>query len=658
MENKPTSQNPSVPQEVSKKKPEKIKFGKLGIPVECAENRGNARDMAEYVDDFTIPTIEWMEGEIAMAFLESEPILVEGGTGIGKTRTVERMCAQLGYELYKLPCSSSTTEREMMGRYVSNPNKKSALDPEVIFAFGVIAEALREEPGKIKVIYLDEINTIEGAVGARLHDILDEVKKQKTKGRVKLIEDAGEVLEFDPRKVKIVATMNSADSKNTHAQKLSEALLRRFTYKRTVDELPDVEFLSIAVQKFSSSDVLRDLPGITGNGELIKAYSECHKGLQGLKRNNKIGVGSAQDFKYEDIPYLERVIKKVSVFWENGIFTDLATAFREAVKIIYTGMIVDEAEKKMMEEIIKKLDFKPTGDSKRKTLAELVAKKAKEEAERLAKEAEERAKAGKTTEGMEKIDSEISGLEGFARSKKRELDGETFIPEITAEHKTVDEDGKEGREIINIDFESKLLYSLEFFNKHKIKLPENFREQMKDVWTRNYEQIKKEIESKGFDEILLIPAGLDTADIHTKMSDGYSDTYKGGNFESGGSFGGVVEDKQAKIVLIHKNNAQNLKDHPELNKEKIGKKAEEYQKLGEGLSLTSYLIFQRQYFEVTGKHLDADGWTWLPGSTVPNPGGVSRVVLAFWSSGRLLVDADAPGNSYPSIGCRLSRSFF
>jgi MoxR-like ATPase len=672
-EKMPTFQSPELTEEGLKNKPEKIKFGKLGISLEMAEDRGNARDIREYEDDFKIPTIEWMEGEIAMAFRENEPILIEGGTGIGKTRTVERMCAQLGYELYKLPCSSSTTEREMMGRYVSNPNRKSETDPEVIFALGVIAEALKEEDGKIKVIYLDEINAIEGAVGARLHDILDEAKKEKVKGRVKLVEDAGEVLEFDPKKVKIIATMNSADSKNTHAQKLSEALLRRFTYKRTVDELPDIEFLSIATQKFQTSETLKDLPGICDNGELIKAYSECHKALQGLKRNNRIGVGVAQDFKFEDIDYLKRVIKKVSIFWEDGIFTDLPEAFREAVKIIYTGMIVDSTERKMMEDQIANLDFKPAEDVNRKGLKD--RKKEKEEKERIErerKEAEEKARleAGESKEKVEaeklldKTEEEIRAMKSALRKSKREISGESFDSTISTEYKYIDEKGKEVVENIEIDFEAKVESAVKFYKKHGIEMPVSFWEQMKDIWEENRDAMEEQIERFGFDEILIVPANIKINDPFDKeMTNGYKkkDGSKGDLTYWGVKKEDIKSDArsgQNRIILVHKNKARDLKETTgilPILRETLGKKGGDF-KPEEGMTIEEYFIFQRAYFKETGNHLDGgDGVTWLPGSRVG-----SEVVHACFVpvTGRVFVDALDPDYSSSFIGCRLSRCFY
>ena len=110
---------------------------------------------------------------------------------------------------------------------------------------------------------------------------------------------------------------------------------------------------------------------------------------------------------------------------------------------------------------------------------------------------------------------------------------------------------------------------------------------------------------------------------------------------------------KSRIVLVHSKNAQNLADRPEL-KETLGETAESFIKAKETLTLTDYLIYQKKYFEETGKHLDVEGWTWLPGSRVG-----SHVVYVGWypGVGQLDVNAIPPDDLRPSIGCRLSRCF-
>jgi hypothetical protein len=74
----------------------------------------------------------------------------------------------------------------------------------------------------------------------------------------------------------------------------------------------------------------------------------------------------------------------------------------------------------------------------------------------------------------------------------------------------------------------------------------------------------------------------------------------------------------------------------------------------EGLSLKTYQIMQRVFFEKTGKHLDESGYTWLL-----KTGSGSRVVGSRWYPGgrQLGVRADGSGYSFGLLGLRLSRSF-
>ena len=255
------------------------------------------------------------------------------------------------------------------------------------------------------------------------------------------------------------------------------------------------------------------------------------------------------------------------------------------------------------------------------------------------------AEAGKVSEEIER---QILELE-------KSIGPDSISAMYICKDKDDDENDTETSETISIDFEKKLEYSVTFYKNHHIDLPDNFREIMTDIWNRNVDVIKKSIEEQGFDEILLIPGNLSVPDVHTKMSEGYTATSKSGWFDEGGSFEGVIEKTTGpRIILIHKNKAQNLEDRPELKKT-LGQKAEDLIKSDQTFTLTDYIIFQRQFFEETGNHLDESGWTWTPGSTVKNPGGGFRVVIAVWRGGRLGVYADDPDDSSSRVGCRLSR---
>ena len=115
---------------------------------------------------------------------------------------------------------------------------------------------------------------------------------------------------------------------------------------------------------------------------------------------------------------------------------------------------------------------------------------------------------------------------------------------------------------------------------------------------------------------------------------------------------------KSRIILVHKNKAGDLysdKDILPILKETLGKKAGSF-KPEEGMTIEEYMIFQRQYFEETGEHLDGkEGAIWLPGSRVGD-----QVVRAFFDpgGGQLGVRAAVSGHANPGFGCRPSRCFF
>ncbi|MEK7498763.1 MAG: AAA family ATPase, partial [Patescibacteria group bacterium] len=189
------------------------------------------------------------------------------------------------------------------------------------------------------------------------------------------------------------------------------------------------------------------------------------------------------------------------------------------------------------------------------------------------------------------------------------------------------------QESITLDIEKKLNEFISFYKQHAIDLPPNFEDQIKHIWEHNSDNIQEAIEQHGFNELLLIPGNTPLDELNTKMTEGYTTTYQGTDFTSGGSFAGAKSQHVDKpcIVLVHK--TQNLKDRPELAAT-LNIKGQDVNQ-DETLTLEDYLIFQRKYFEDTTKHLDEDGWTWLATKSG------TRLVDACWSpgSGQLYVFA-------------------
>jgi len=249
------------------------------------------------------------------------------------------------------------------------------------------------------------------------------------------------------------------------------------------------------------------------------------------------------------------------------------------------------------------------------------------------------------------MQNKITTLLDRAEKLKTQLDsGEplpTFTPDLTTTYHHPDGHS----ETIHIDLEQKLQDFTTFYQQNHLDLPANFEDIIHDLWERNQTEIQTAIEQHGFDDLLLIPAGLSLPDIADKlqMENGY---LEGSNFTTGGSFAGATDPQpdQSRLVLVH--HSQNLEDRPELVATKNVKGQD--LNLDHLLTLSDHLIFQKKYFTETNQHLDVKGWTWLATKSG------ARLVYAGWGpvGGRLSVGAYDLSILPPNLGARPSRSFF
>lgn len=245
------------------------------------------------------------------------------------------------------------------------------------------------------------------------------------------------------------------------------------------------------------------------------------------------------------------------------------------------------------------------------------------------------------------------------RKRYKKLFGEkkgNTTSEISAHYTyTNPQTGKvERQEIITIDLEAKLQEFLSFYQTTHVDIPPDFEDIMRDIWNRNEDEIRKAIEQNGFDDLLLIPPTSDIGDLSEKMkmAQGYYDAIQSNTTIQ--TLRGIPLTSQntnkPRILLVH--HVQNLKDRPELKKT-LNIKGKDVN-MDHVLTLEDYLIFQRIYFEKTGKYLDEVGWTWLATKSG------ARLVNSYWNpaSHRLFVDAHDLEILYGNLGARSSRCFF
>lgn len=352
----------------------------LGVTLEKAENRENAPKRENYTDYINDEFSLELQKKMAVSFLQGDPLLIEGGTSIGKTTTVKKMCAELGWEVHYANLNGATDVEDLMGRYIPNPNRVKIGDPEYIFADGKVTSGLRVEEGKTKVIILDEFNSSAPNILIRLHEVLDALERG---GEVVLSEDASEQVKTSREKTKIIALMNPPGKGYQQREVMDPAQLRRWVYQKEVTDLSDETLRHATESLFSlapkvddvekekyllsgeSTLSLEQLPEIQGLREVTAKYLEFHTAAKELVANRSVAADQPQPFTYDDRMEPRRVRDFILHFYRG----DINETIQDALRYYYVGKILDPDDKEKLEELIKHVEYTPpVTASKRKGL--------------------------------------------------------------------------------------------------------------------------------------------------------------------------------------------------------------------------------------------------------------------------------------------------
>lgn len=355
----------------------------LGVELKKAKDvSGNfvpkRQEYGDYInDEFSLN----LQKKIAVSFLAGEPILIEGGTSIGKTTTVRKMCSELGWEVHYANLNGATDVEDLMGRYIPNPHKTKPEDPEYIFADGKVTSGLRQQKDKTKVIILDEFNSAAPNILIRLHEVLDALERN---GDVVLSEDASETVAVNKGKTKVIALMNPPGKGYFGREPLDPAQLRRWVYQKEVTDLPESTFShstealfnlapktkEVAKESFlySRQDMLaaEQLAEIPGISEICKKYEEFHKAAKQMLKERTLAADQPQLFTYDDRMEPRRIRDFVLKFY-NG---DINETFQNALRYYYINKIESQEDRAKLEELMKHVTYIAQAESKRKPLDE------------------------------------------------------------------------------------------------------------------------------------------------------------------------------------------------------------------------------------------------------------------------------------------------
>ena len=342
----------------------------LGVRLPKSQNpEGRFVPRREQYADYTNDRFSLgMQEDIAVSFLQGDPVLIEGGTSIGKTTTVRKMAADLGWEVHYVNLNGATDVEDLMGRYIPNPDKRGPEDPEYVFADGKVTSGLRQEEGKIKVIILDEFNSAAPNIVIRLHEVLDAVNRGES---VVLSENASETIPVSKEATKVVALMNPPGKGYFGRKPLDPAQLRRWVYLKAPTDLPDETFsystdalFTLASQDEEVSpeaylvsqeyallpEQLQEIPGIDS---ILGRYKEFHKAAKELVKARKVAADQPQPFTYDDRMEPRRVRDFILRFY-NG---DINETFQASLRYYYSNKLDSEVDKAKLDELIQHVEY-------------------------------------------------------------------------------------------------------------------------------------------------------------------------------------------------------------------------------------------------------------------------------------------------------------
>jgi MoxR-like ATPase len=181
----------------------------------------------DIITDFDLKLMQ----RVAVALSLNQPVLVESGSGIGKSQMVDRICHDLNRECYYANCHDYDADT-LIGSQTSLEGTTSGFG----WKDGVIIEAAR----KGGILFLDEYNFMRGDTRGRLHEVLDTILRGK--GEIALTENHNEIVKVHPD-FRVVAAQNPPGGEYGDREVLDPAQIDRFVYIKEKSKLYQKRFV-------------------------------------------------------------------------------------------------------------------------------------------------------------------------------------------------------------------------------------------------------------------------------------------------------------------------------------------------------------------------------------------------------------------------------
>lgn len=161
--------------------------------------------------------------QVAIAVINSMPVLLIGETGTGKTSLVRHLAFKTKNAFVRVNHNGGTTVEDIVGRWIINQNG------ETVWVDGILVEAMK----KGYWFLADEINAAGAEINFVYHSLLDD------DSRIILAEKGNEVV-IPHENFRFFGGMNPP-TEYAGTKELNKALLSRFIVVKTDFPAPDVE---------------------------------------------------------------------------------------------------------------------------------------------------------------------------------------------------------------------------------------------------------------------------------------------------------------------------------------------------------------------------------------------------------------------------------
>lgn len=261
---------------------------------------------------------------MVIALRNNQPLLLEGETDIGKTKTLELLSFLTNTRLLRISISGQTDTSEFIGKFVPRTSPGEA---PWVWQDGIAPQAMRWNNGEGCWLYLDELGAAEPFILVKLNRLLEKT------ARLELTERGGEIVNAGPN-FRIIATTNPPEYAGR--QPFAPDFLRRFWY-RSVGGLDEQTLRKRLIHIFrdeTKSELIATLLG------------EFHFKANLLISQERIGRDQRQRFRFE-FSDLVRIKEHIAESREEN----LPILVKEAVDLYYVGKVKDEQERKTIRNV-------------------------------------------------------------------------------------------------------------------------------------------------------------------------------------------------------------------------------------------------------------------------------------------------------------------